>query len=113
RAAIAGMRDQLDRSHRELEVERKARDDAERRGRLVREIDDQETARLADVYIGKHAGRVGLLERKIAVQQDELQLVQRELEQMTSEFRAAQAGGAQMREVQERAWRDIEVVGGT
>lgn len=113
RAAVAGMRDQLERSRRELDLERKAGDDAERRGRLAREIDDQETAQLADIYVGKHTGRVELLERKIAVQVDELQLAQRELEQMTSDFRAAQAGGAQMREVQERAWRDIEAAGGT
>ncbi len=113
RAAVAGMRDQLERSRRELDVERKARDDAERRGRLARDIDDEETAKLADVFIDKHAGRVELLERKIAVQEDELQLAQRELEQMTSDFRAAQAGGTRLRETQEHAWRDIEAAGGT
>jgi len=113
RAAVAAMRDQLERSRRELDVERKARDDAERRGRLARDIDDEETAKLADVFIGKHSGRVELLERKIAVQEDELQLAQRELEQMTADFRAAQAGGPRLRETQERAWRDIEAAGGT
>lgn len=113
RAAVAGMRDQLERSRRELDVERKARDDAERRGRLARDIDDEETAKLADVFIDKHAGRVELLERKIAVQEDELQLAQHELEQMTTDFRAAQAGATQRRETQERAWRDIEAAGGT
>ncbi|HRZ10802.1 MAG TPA: hypothetical protein P5319_13035, partial [Gemmatimonadales bacterium] len=60
--------------------------DAERRGRMAAEIGDQETADVANRFTARHAERVQLLERKVAVQRDELAMAEREYESMREEF---------------------------
>lgn len=86
RAGLAAMRDQLAAAERQLTVERQQLADAERRGGLAAGIGDQETADVAQRFSAKHAERVQLLERKVAVQRDELALAEREYESMRSEF---------------------------
>lgn len=114
KAAIASMRDLLGATDTELERERRLLADAERRGQLAIDIDDAETATIAQRYAAKHAERVSVLERKLVVQRDELALAGRELEEMMNQMRAAQQGripGAPS--AADAAWRDIEAAGGT
>ena len=92
KSAIAGIRDALVTSARELAVEQQHLADAERRGRLAAEIQDTETAELAEIWTTKHRERVALLERKHAVQQDELAYAERQLEEMSNQYRQAKAG---------------------
>ncbi len=86
RAGLAAMRDQLAAAERQLTVERQQLADAERRGGLAAGIGDQETADVAQRFSAKHAERVQLLERKVAVQRDELAMAEREFEGMKSDF---------------------------
>ncbi len=64
KVAVREMREALDRTDRELAGERQRLADAERRGRLAGEIQDEETTRVAERFAAKHRERVGVLERK-------------------------------------------------
>jgi hypothetical protein len=92
KSAIAGLKDALAATARELAVEQQHLTDAERRGKLAAEIQDKETAELAEIWTTKHRERVALLERKQAVQQDELAYAERQLEEMSNQYRQAKSG---------------------
>ena len=104
------MRDALGATERELAAERKQLDDAERRGRLAAAVPDPETVAVAGRFAVRHRERVVVLERKLAVQRDELGLARREIEEMTIEVRATVRPDtdASLR----AAWRDVEAAGG-
>jgi HAMP domain-containing protein len=89
RAALARMREQMGVTQRELDTERRQLTDAERRGRLAAEIGDQETVAVAQHFASRHAERVGVLERKLQVQRDEVALLERELGEMTDRLKGA------------------------
>ena len=124
RAYAAGMRDALleakvgltrmneaiAASERELAAERKLLEDAERRGRLASAVPDQETVRVAEMFVARHRERIEVLGRKIIVQRDELVLAQREIEEMAAEVRRAGSVGAS--DSIRAAWRDLEAAGG-
>lgn len=110
RAGLHGMRSALARTESQLESERRQLADAERRGRMAREIGDQETADVADVYVGKHRERVAVLERKLQAQREELALAEREFDEMRNQLRAArERGGADAR--LDNAWRSLQEAG--
>jgi hypothetical protein len=68
-----------------LGSERRRLEDAERRGRLAEAVPDPETVAIAARFAVRHRERLVLLERKIAVQRDELQLAERELEELAAQ----------------------------
>ncbi len=105
------MRESLGATERELVSERKQLDDAERRGRLAAQVLDVETVSVAERFAGRHRERAAVLERKLAVQRDELTLGERELEEMAAQYRASGLpdADASLR----AAWREIEAAGGT
>jgi hypothetical protein len=109
RLGITRMRDALVASERELAVERKHLEDAERRGRLAAAVPDSETVALAQRYAAKHRERVGVIERKIVVQRDELALAEREMAEMTAEAKQAAANTGS--DSIAAAWRDLESAG--
>lgn len=109
RVGITGMRDALTRTERELAVERKQLDDAVRRGRLAAEVPDPDTVAIAERFAARHRDRVGVLERKLAVQREELALAQREVEEMASQYRGAVRGSESAS--LDAAWRDLEAAG--
>ena len=109
RAAVIKMRQDYLTTQQQLQAERQARDDADRRGKLAAGIQDRETASVAERFVAKHDERLGVLEQKLAAQTAELGLAERELADMTAQLK---------RLVTERpqaaaAWRDIEAAGGT
>jgi hypothetical protein len=106
------MRDQLAATERELALEQRQLADAERRGQLAGEIADQETVGIAERFAARHRERADVLERKLAVQRDELSLGVRELESMMTELRSAQ-GRPPAGSSADAAWRGIEEAGGT
>ncbi len=79
-------------TERELESERDQLATAERRGKLAAEIADAETVAIAAQYTDRHRQRVGLLERKLAVQRDELAITEREYQELADRYRAARQG---------------------
>jgi len=86
RDAVAATRAQLAHERAELETVR-------RRGRLAADIHDGETVKVAARFEQRHGDRIGVLERKLAAQEAELALAERELDEMGEQFRAMAAGG--------------------
>jgi hypothetical protein len=113
KVSVSQMRDALTITERELGLERKALEDAERRGRLAAEVPDQETVELAQRFAEKHRARTVVLERKLAVQKDELVLAEREVTEMTAQLRSAKQGLGPAATSSEAAWRDIQSAGGS
>ena len=117
RAALEGMKQGVAKTEQRLTLERRQLKDAERRGRMAAEIDDQETVEVADELLQlsgerriggrQHRERVEVLEDKLEAQRAELALAERELEEMKGQLKKA-AGSSNA----ETAWREIEAAGG-
>src|SRR6266852_1860648 len=103
--AVADTRDAVARTEREVAAERQRLADAERRGRLAAEIQDQETMEVAQRFAAKHGARAGVLDKKLAALRDELTLSERELGEMQAQLARAERSA-------ERAWRDLQAAGG-
>ncbi|HXM38784.1 MAG TPA: hypothetical protein VN908_09040 [Gemmatimonadales bacterium] len=114
KVAVAEMREALTRTERELALERQRLADAERRGRLAGEIQDQETVSVAERFVGKHRERADVLERKLATQREELALAERDLTEMYTALKSAERDRPAMEgdRSTERAWRDVQGGGG-
>jgi predicted nucleic acid-binding Zn-ribbon protein len=113
RFGIAEMRRALAAAETELQSERKQLTDAERRGKLAAAVPDPETVAVAERFATRHRERIQVLERKVAVQRDELALAEREVQEMTAQWRSAsRAGGASSASI-DAAWRDLEAAGAT
>jgi hypothetical protein len=110
KVGVSTMRSALATTERELTMERRQLADAERRGRLAAEVPDPETVSVAERFVLRHRERVEVLERKLAVQRDELLLAEREAADMLTEYRMARPGAPF--ESIDAAWRDLEAAGG-
>jgi hypothetical protein len=108
KVAVAEVQEAIARTEREVALERGRLADAERRGRLAGEIQDQETVAVAERFAAKHRERLGVLEHKLVAQREELALAQRELDDMQTQLKSAAA----QQPSTERAWRDLEAAGG-
>jgi phage shock protein A len=106
-AALAGLRDGMTRTERELAAEQRNLDDAERRGRLAGGIGDQETVEVAERFVAKHRERVEVLRQKLEAHRAEISLMERELDEMKAQMKKV-AGSSSV----ESAWREIEAAGG-
>jgi len=114
KVAVQEMREALVRTEGELTLERQRLADAERRGRLAGEIQDQETVAVAERFAAKHRERVGVLERKLAAQREEVALAERDLVEMQGQLRSAGHDRPAMEGERstERAWREVQSAGG-
>lgn len=114
KVAVQEMREALTRTELELAAEGQRLADAERRGRLAAEIQDQETVQVAERFMGRHRERVGVLERKLAAQREELSLAERDLGEMQAQLKSAERERptATAESSTERAWRDLQAAGG-
>lgn len=90
RVAVGKLRDGLRVTEAELAHERQQLRDAQRRGRLAGEIGDGETVTVAQHFAAKHGERVAVLEKKLAAQQDEASLAEREVTEMTEQLKTAE-----------------------
>ena len=114
KVAVQEVREALARTDVELGAERQRLADAERRGRLAAEIQDQETVQVAERFAARHRERAGVLERKVAAQREELALAERDLGEMQTQVKSAERDrptGAATGSA-ERAWRDLQTAGG-
>ncbi|HEY0969950.1 MAG TPA: hypothetical protein VGE02_03115 [Gemmatimonadales bacterium] len=75
-----------------LATERRELETVRRRREMAARISDGETVAVAERFERQHAERVEILERKLAAQEAEVASVEREVGEMTTEFRAAHAG---------------------
>jgi len=112
RLGITEMRRALASAEGELQSERKQLADAERRGRLAAAVPDAETVAVAERFVARHRERILMLERKVGVRRDELALTEREVQEMTAQWRSASQGGSRSESL-DAAWRDLEAAGGS
>ncbi|HEX8430544.1 MAG TPA: hypothetical protein VF625_04620, partial [Longimicrobium sp.] len=75
----------------ELERERRALDDAVRRGGMAERIHDAETVRVAAEFAARHRSRVGVLEEKVKAARAEWELRKKESEEMMRRFKEAES----------------------
>jgi hypothetical protein len=87
RAAMLQLQDALAKAERELAAERRQRDDAQRRGALAAGVGDAETVAVAERFTQRHQERVAMLEQKIAAQQAELGLLERDVNEVVQRIR--------------------------
>lgn len=80
RAAYAQSMQRLEAARTELET-------ISRRGALARQINDEETVSVAERFAESRRATIGVLERKIAVQYDELAMTERTVTEMEAELR--------------------------
>ena len=115
KVAVMEARDAVARTERDLAQERQRLADAERRGRLASEIQDAETVAVAGRFAAKHRDRVGVLDKKLAALRDELALYEREVGDMQAQLARAEQDRplTEAERSAERAWRDLQAVGGT
>jgi hypothetical protein len=90
RAALMQLRDALQKTERDLTVERAHLDAARRRGAMAVDIGDTETAEVAERFTGRHAERVAMLEQKLGAQQTELALLERDVDEVVTKLRDLQ-----------------------
>lgn len=87
RAALLQLRDAFAKSERELASERRQLDDARRRGALAADVGDAETVGVAERFTARHGERVTMLEQKVAAQQAELALTERDVDEVVQRLR--------------------------
>lgn len=92
RLGLEDLRASVEQTRKRLERERKELETVQRRKGLAQGIADAETVQIAERFEAQHAERVAVLGRKLEAQQEELALVEREVEEMTSQLKAAAAG---------------------
>jgi hypothetical protein len=109
RVAVRTMQDALAATKAELERERRQAADAERRRGLADAIGDQETVEVAERFASRHRERAAVLERKVAVQQEELLLAEREFAEISQALQAAPRAAAS--DSLRDAWRELEQAG--
>jgi vacuolar-type H+-ATPase subunit I/STV1 len=93
RAALMQLREALSRTERELAAERAQLAAAQRRGTLAEGIDDSETVEIAQRFTAKHGERVAVLEQKLAAQQAELALAERDVGEMVTQLKEMERRG--------------------
>lgn len=91
RAALPLYDDAVRAADAELARERKALDDAVRRGGLAEKIGDAETVRVASEFAERHRKRVGVLEDKARAARAEQELRAQEVQDMTRRYKEADA----------------------
>jgi hypothetical protein len=82
RGALTKLDAQIAATKREAEQEREAEQVTRRREGLARNVNDEETVRIAVEYAARHAERAAILERKAEVLEAERALLARDLQSM-------------------------------
>jgi hypothetical protein len=86
------LRDGLDKARYRLKVEERELETVRRRKGLAEGIGDRQTVDIAAKYEQMHAERVEILRQKVAAEEAELVLAERDVSQMSAELKAVLAG---------------------
>ncbi len=90
--AIDDLRAGVEATRQRTATERSELETIRRRKVLAEGISDAETVAVASRFEATHVERLSLLEKKLEVEEGELALVEREVEEMKLQFKAASAG---------------------
>jgi hypothetical protein len=89
---VDDLRESAEITRRKLATEREALATMQRRKALAEGINDAETLALAVKYEQQHGERIAVLEQKLAAQDAEFQLAEREVQEMMTALKSANAG---------------------
>ena len=92
RLGLDDLRDGLAKARQRLANEERELETVRRRKQLAEGINDRETSELAAKYEQMHAERGEVLRRKVAAQEAEVALAEREVAEMSAELKAVLAG---------------------
>src|SRR3954471_1688170 len=95
RMGLDDLRGGIEQTRKRLAVEQSELQTVQRRKGLAAGINDLETVALAEKYEALHAERAEVLSRKLAAQESELALVEREVGEMTAALKSAVAGAGE------------------
>ena len=93
RLGVDDLRDALAQTRRKLEIEQRELETVRRRKTLAQGINDAETVTIAERFEAQHEEKARLLTEKLAVQEREVAMAERELDEMKAELRKAMASG--------------------
>lgn len=93
RMGLDDLRGGITQTRQRLVAEQAELETVRRRKGLASGINDTETVTLAEKYEMLHAERTEVLTRKLAAQEAELAMVEREVSEMTAALKSAMAGG--------------------
>jgi len=89
RVGLADMRQGIEGTRLSLNAKQRELETVQRRKAQAAVIGDTETVQVAERYEAELASRIEVLVRKLAVQEDEVALGEREVSEMTAELRKA------------------------
>jgi hypothetical protein len=92
RMAVEDLRESVEVTRRRVQAEKTEIETVRRRKGLAESIGDAQTVTIAERFEMQHLERLVVLEQKLSAQENELALVEREVTEMTQQFRAAAAG---------------------
>jgi hypothetical protein len=92
RMGLDDLRGGIEQTRQRLAAEQRELETVRRRKGLAAGINDLETVQLAEKYEVLHAERTDVLTRKLAVQESELAMVEREVAEMTTALKSAMSG---------------------
>jgi hypothetical protein len=93
RMGLDDLRGGITQTRQRVAAEQAELETVRRRKGLAAGINDAETVALAEKYETLHAERTDVLSRKLAAQEAELAMVEREVAEMTAALKSAMAGG--------------------
>ncbi len=89
---ISDLREGVEVTRMRLAAEREQLATVRRRKELAAAVPDADTVAIAEKFEAQHAERIGVLERKLAAQEEEAALAEREYGEMLQQLKAANAG---------------------
>jgi hypothetical protein len=92
RLGVEDLRGGVEKTRTRLAAERRELETVRRRRSLAEGIQDAETVGIATRFETQHAEKVDVLTRKLEAQESELGMTERELEEMTAEFKRHMVG---------------------
>ncbi len=92
RLGVDDLRSALEQTRRKLEVEQRELETVRRRKALALKVNDTETVAIAERFEAQHDEKARILAEKLAVQEREVAVGERELEEMKAELRKAMSG---------------------
>jgi phage shock protein A len=90
-ASVRELEGQLAKAEQDIAREENEVSTARRRGKMASGIGDEETARIAEEYAGKHEERLRILRQKAAALQGELDFQRKEVDGMMEKLKEAKA----------------------
>lgn len=98
RIAMDDLKEGIGVTRKRVAVEMHELETIRRRKGLAQDVGDEETVRIAERFEAQHVERLAVLEQKLSAQESELALVDREVNEMKEQLKAALAGvGSGMR----------------